>query len=48
MYSWILSPEEYLLWLVMISYDKGPFKSIAKSVEIFKDKNGKFAGMANW
>lgn len=43
----MLSPEGHLLWLATISYDEGHFKSIAKSVEKFKDENGEFAVMVN-
>jgi hypothetical protein len=44
----MLSPEGHVLWLATISYDEGPFESIAESVEMFKDENDEFAGMANW
>jgi hypothetical protein len=44
----MLSPEGHLLWLATISYEEGPFKSIAKSVEMSKDENGEFTSMANW
>lgn len=48
MYSWMLSPEGHLLWLATISYDEGPFKSIAKSVKKFRDENGEFSGIVKW